>query len=153
VFQELIHKFVSSGGDDLGPHIYGVADTAYRNMIRTGKNQAVCIAGESGAGKTETMKVVLQYLAEVSAGAGGGAAKPARKGTHSKGSIEDQILQTNPITEGFGNAKTVRNNNSSRFGKWTALSFEQSGKIRGAYITDYLLEKSRVAFQVGHVIV
>jgi myosin heavy subunit len=122
------------------PHVYTISDNAYRALLQNQKSQAVCIAGESGAGKTETMKLVLQYLAEVTP-------VPGQRLQTSAGSINEQILQTNPVTEAFGNAKTVRNNNSSRFGKWTALSFSPKGGILGAFITDYLLEKSRVGFQ------
>ena len=147
---QVLANFVAAKGDmsDLPPHIFQVADAAYRNMISRRRDQAVCIAGESGAGKTETMKQVLQYLAEASASkaAGGGAAGGAAG--EQGGNIEQQILQTNPVTEGFGNAKTVRNNNSSRFGKWTALTMgNRSGTIQGAFIQEYLLEKSRVSFQ------
>jgi myosin heavy subunit len=128
-------KYISA--DHPPPHVFAIANHAYKQLLSSSKSQAICIAGESGAGKTETMKQVLQFLAKVSKAAGGSG----------DNSIEERILQTNPVTEGFGNAKTVRNNNSSRFGKWTALSFKDNGALQGAFIVDYLLEKSRVSFQ------
>lgn len=100
------------------PHVYMTADTAFKAMIRDGINQSVIISGESGAGKTETAKITMQYLAAL--GGGGG--------------LEDEILQTNPILEAFGNAKTLRNDNSSRFGKLIDIHFDRAGKICGAKI-------------------
>ena len=118
------------------PHCYGIADDAYRQMTDKGDNHAVIIAGESGAGKTEAMKLVLQYIAEVS----------GKRETDGP-SLEEQILKANPVMEAFGNAKTTRNNNSSRFGKWTAVKFDASQTIIGGKIINYLLEKSRVVNQ------
>ena len=156
---EVLQAYVSAGGAEsneagkLAPHCWAVAVRAYRALANDYSNQAVCISGESGAGKTESMKLILQALASVSSkasglrapdgsGGGGGGGDPEQK------SIEQLILSTNPVTEAFGNAKTLRNNNSSRFGKWTSLSFSKSGCITGGSITSYLLEKSRVVFQV-----
>nr|GEW22493.1 myosin-1 [Tanacetum cinerariifolium] len=110
------------------PHVYAIADTAIREMIRDEVNQSIVISGESGAGKTETAKIAMQYLAAVRGGSG----------------IEFEILKTNPILEGFGNAKTSRNDNSSRFGKLIEIHFSEIGKISGASIQTFLLEKSRV---------
>uniref|UniRef100_A0A804K2I9 Myosin motor domain-containing protein n=1 Tax=Musa acuminata subsp. malaccensis TaxID=214687 RepID=A0A804K2I9_MUSAM len=110
------------------PHIFAIADTAFNEMMRDGVDQSIIISGESGAGKTETTKFAMQYLADV----GGG------------GSIEDEVLQTNSILEAFGNAKTSRNDNSSRFGKLIEIHFSATGKICGAKIQTFLLEKSRV---------
>ncbi|XP_065019481.1 myosin-1-like isoform X4 [Musa acuminata AAA Group] len=110
------------------PHIFAIADTAFNEMMRDGVDQSIIISGESGAGKTETTKFAMQYLADV----GGG------------GSIEDEVLQTNSILEAFGNAKTSRNDNSSRFGKLIEIHFSAAGKICGAKIQTFLLEKSRV---------
>lgn len=113
------------------PHVYMTADSAFKAMVRDGTNQSVIISGESGAGKTETAKIAMQYLAAL--GGGGG--------------LEDEILQTNPILEAFGNAKTLRNDNSSRFGKLIDIHFDKVGNICGAKIQTYLLEKSRVVQQ------
>ncbi|XP_068476741.1 myosin-2-like isoform X2 [Phaseolus vulgaris] len=112
------------------PHIYAIADAAYNKMIRDEVNQSIIISGESGSGKTETAKIALQYLAAL--GGGGNCA------------IENEFLQINRILEAFGNAKTSRNNNSSRFGKLIEIHFGCTGKICGAKIQTLLLEKSRV---------
>ncbi|XP_011070461.1 myosin-1 [Sesamum indicum] len=110
------------------PHVYAITDTAMREMIRDEVNQSIIISGESGAGKTETAKIAMQYLAALGGGSG----------------IEYEILKTNPILEAFGNAKTLRNDNSSRFGKLIEIHFSDTGKISGARIQTFLLEKSRV---------
>ncbi|XP_058090260.1 myosin-1-like isoform X2 [Magnolia sinica] len=110
------------------PHVYAIADTAIREMIRDEVNQSIIISGESGAGKTETAKIAMQYLAALGGGSG----------------IEYEILQTNPILEAFGNAKTSRNDNSSRFGKLIEIHFSVTGKISGAKIQNLSYEQSRV---------
>jgi myosin heavy subunit len=120
------------------PHVFFTASSAYRQLKQNSKNQAVLISGESGAGKTETTKKVLAYLAATAAGNGGVQEGPG---------IEDQILQSNPLLESLGNAKTLRNDNSSRFGKWMKVDFDRSYKIQGCEIVNYLLEKSRVVTQ------
>ena len=132
---EWLDKY-KSGSRGQPPHCYGVADDAYRQMINNGDNHAIIISGESGAGKTEAMKLVLQYVAEVS----------GKKETDGP-SLEEKILKANPVMEAFGNAKTTRNNNSSRFGKWTEINFDKGGAIIGGRIINYLLEKSRVVTQ------
>jgi myosin heavy subunit len=117
----------------LEPHIFTTASRAYYSLVYDKENQSVIISGESGAGKTEATKLVLKFLSEV-AGSDTG--------------VEKQIMMSNPILEAFGNAKTLRNDNSSRFGKWMEVKFDKFGKIVGAKVVNYLLEKSRVVSQI-----
>ncbi|CAF0977389.1 unnamed protein product [Rotaria sordida] len=126
---------------EVAPHLYAISDNAYSNMLRDRENQSMLITGESGAGKTENTKKVIQYFALVAAV---GAKKEEGKKTMT---LEDQIVSANPVLEAYGNAKTTRNNNSSRFGKFIRIHFGSAGKIAGADIEVYLLEKSRVIFQ------
>ncbi|KAL8029120.1 hypothetical protein ABFS82_14G203800 [Erythranthe guttata] len=117
----------------LNPHVFAIADVAFRAMRYEGKSNSILVSGESGAGKTETTKMLMQYLAYL-----GG-----RNGAEGR-TVEQQVLESNPVLEAFGNAKTVRNNNSSRFGKFVELQFDKHGRISGAAIRTYLLERSRV---------
>ncbi|NWR65862.1 MYO1F protein, partial [Bucorvus abyssinicus] len=117
------------------PHIYALTDNMYRNMLIDSENQCVIISGESGAGKTVAAKYIMGYISKVS---GGG-----EKVQH----VKDIILQSNPLLEAFGNAKTVRNNNSSRFGKYFEIQFSRGGEPDGGKISNFLLEKSRVVSQ------
>ena len=119
------------------PHVFAVAESAYYNMKAYNENQCVIISGESGAGKTEAAKRIMQYIANVSEGKDSSIQQ-----------IKDMVLATNPLLESFGNAKTLRNNNSSRFGKYLELQFNAQGEPVGATITNYLLEKSRVVGQI-----
>lgn len=130
---------------ELPPHVYGLAEAAYRGMLIEQKQQAVLISGESGAGKTEAVKACLRYIVarseaaiqENTSGEGSSAAAAAKF-------VEQCIMEANPLLEAFGNAKTLRNGNSSRFGKWIEVHFDASGFITSSRITSYLLEKSRV---------
>merc|ERR1711884_573424 len=125
--------------NEVPPHLWAIAETAYRGMLNNKKDQAMLITGESGAGKTENTKKVITYLAMVATGSG--------KKSEKKVSLEDQIVATNPILESYGNAKTSRNDNSSRFGKFIRIHFTASGKLAGCDIVSYLLEKSRITEQ------
>ncbi|XP_018368060.1 PREDICTED: myosin heavy chain, muscle isoform X28 [Trachymyrmex cornetzi] len=129
---------------EVPPHIFAISDGAYVNMLTNNENQSMLITGESGAGKTENTKKVIAYFATV-----GASTKKEKESDASqkKGSLEDQVVQTNPVLEAFGNAKTVRNDNSSRFGKFIRIHFGPSGKLAGADIETYLLEKARVISQ------
>ncbi|KAK4408131.1 Myosin-11 [Sesamum angolense] len=118
---QMMEKYKEAPLGELSPHVFAIADAAYRAMINEGKSNSILVSGESGAGKTETTKMLMQYLAYL-----GG-----RK-------------ESNPVLEAFGNAKTVRNNNSSRFGKFVEIQFDKLGRISGAAIRTYLLERSRV---------
>merc|ERR1712226_1750978 len=125
--------------NEVPPHLWAITETAYRNMLTNAKNQSMLITGESGAGKTENTKKVIAYLAQVAA--------TGKKGDSKKVSLEDQIVATNPILESYGNAKTPRNDNSSRFGKFIRIHFNGAGKLAGCDIESYLLEKSRITQQ------
>ncbi|XP_051797509.1 myosin-16-like [Acanthochromis polyacanthus] len=125
--------------NEVPPHLFSISDNAYHDMMMEHENQSMLITGESGAGKTENTKKVIQYFANVGA--------TGNKAPDSKGSLEDQIIQANPVLEAFGNAKTIRNNNSSRFGKFIRIHFGPTAKLAGADIESYLLEKSRVISQ------
>jgi len=129
----MMTAFKGGGLEDLSPHCYAVAEAAYAQMMIEGHRQAVLISGESGAGKTVTARMCMAYLAERS-GQGAAMAMP----------IEQQVLESNPLLEAFGNAKTVRNDNSSRFGKYIEMDFSLEGRLNGAHVSTYLLERSRV---------
>ncbi|XP_036404633.1 myosin-16-like [Megalops cyprinoides] len=137
---KVAQMFKGKKRSEVPPHLFSISDNAYHDMMMEHENQSMLITGESGAGKTENTKKVIQYFANV--GATGGKQAP-----DSKGSLEDQIIQANPVLEAFGNAKTTRNNNSSRFGKFIRIHFGPTAKLAGADIESYLLEKSRVISQ------
>ncbi|CAI0433995.1 unnamed protein product [Linum tenue] len=129
----MMQQYKGAPFGELSPHVFAVADVAYRAMVNEGKSNSILVSGESGAGKTETTKMLMRYLAYL----GGRAATEGR-------TVEQQVLESNPVLEAFGNAKTVRNNNSSRFGKFVEIQFDKHGRISGAAIRTYLLERSRV---------
>ncbi|KAK8485634.1 hypothetical protein V6N13_104308 [Hibiscus sabdariffa] len=131
---QVMKKYKGVALGELSPHPFAVADSAYRQMINESISQAILVSGESGAGKTESTKMLMRYLAYM-----GG-----RVDNSEERSVEQKVLESNPVLEAFGNAKTVRNNNSSRFGKFVELQFDQRGRISGAAIRTYLLERSRV---------
>lgn len=124
------------------PHVFAIADYAYRELLDKWRDQSVIVSGESGAGKTEATKVLLEYLMEMSNRSGGSTG--GYEG--SEESLEDLCLYAQTLLEAFGNAKTVRNDNSSRFGKWIEVYFSRAGTIQGAVVNTYLLEKSRVVY-------
>jgi myosin-1 len=117
---------------EMPPHPYAVTEEAFSNMNSMRENQCIIISGESGAGKTETAKIILQYISSISG-----------KGSDLE-RVKNRFMASNPILEGFGNAKTINNNNSSRFGKYMVLHFNYAGEAIGGHISNYLLEKSRV---------
>ncbi|XP_067665748.1 unconventional myosin-IXb-like isoform X12 [Haliotis asinina] len=120
---------------ELPPHIFAIADAAYSTMLRTKQNQCIVISGESGSGKTESTNLLLHHLTALS-----------HKGLHGSG-VEQTILGAGPVLEAFGNAKTVHNNNSSRFGKFIQVNYKENGMVHGAIVEKYLLEKSRIVSQ------
>ena len=134
----VVKMYLGKRRNEVPPHLWAITETAYRNMLTNSKDQAMLITGESGAGKTENTKKVISYLAAVASG--------GKKSTK-KVALEDQIVATNPILESYGNAKTSRNDNSSRFGKFIRIHFTTSGKLCGCDIESYLLEKSRITQQ------
>ena len=135
----VVKMYLGKRRNEVPPHLWAITETAYRNMLQNSKDQSMLITGESGAGKTENTKKVIGYFAEIAAG--------SEKSKADQVSLEDQIVQTNPVLEAFGNAKTVRNDNSSRFGKFIRIHFNQFGKVSGADMEVYLLEKSRITYQ------
>uniref|UniRef100_A0A8C5P7D3 Myosin heavy chain n=1 Tax=Leptobrachium leishanense TaxID=445787 RepID=A0A8C5P7D3_9ANUR len=136
---EVVAAYKGKRRSESPPHIFSIADNAYHDMLRNRENQSMLITGESGAGKTVNTKRVIQYFATIAA-----IGDPMGK---KNGTLEDQIIQANPALEAFGNAKTLRNDNSSRFGKFIRIHFGTTGKLSSADIEIYLLEKSRVIFQ------
>ncbi|KAM4703590.1 myosin-10-like isoform 1-T1 [Rhinophrynus dorsalis] len=147
--EQIVEMYRGKKRHEMPPHIYAISETAYRSMLQDREDQSILCTGESGAGKTENTKKVIQYLAHVA------SSHKGRKEQHtaptssnmSYGELEHQLLQANPILEAFGNAKTVKNDNSSRFGKFIRINFDVAGYIVGANIETYLLEKSRAIRQ------
>ncbi|XP_036407940.1 myosin-9-like isoform X1 [Megalops cyprinoides] len=143
--EEIIEMYKGKKRHEMPPHIYAITDTAYRSMMQDREDQSILCTGESGAGKTENTKKVIQYLAHVASSHK--TKKDQTSAVLSHGELEKQLLQANPILEAFGNAKTVKNDNSSRFGKFIRINFDVNGYIVGANIETYLLEKSRAIRQ------
>ena len=123
----------SFSNGDKSPHPYFICQNAYQSILTTKQNQSILVSGESGAGKTQTSKIIMEYLSAIS--------------KNSEINIDEKILSSNPILEAFGNAKTIRNNNSSRFGKYIKINFNSNGTIIGSKIETYLLEKVRILYQ------
>uniref|UniRef100_A0AAR2JE31 Unconventional myosin-Va n=1 Tax=Pygocentrus nattereri TaxID=42514 RepID=A0AAR2JE31_PYGNA len=131
---DIINAYSGQNMGDMDPHIFAVAEEAYKQMARDERNQSIIVSGESGAGKTVSAKYAMRYFATVS-------------GSASEANVEEKVLASNPIMEAIGNAKTTRNDNSSRFGKYIEIGFDKKYHIIGANMRTYLLEKSRVVFQ------
>uniref|UniRef100_A0A8C0BUU4 Myosin heavy chain 11 n=1 Tax=Buteo japonicus TaxID=224669 RepID=A0A8C0BUU4_9AVES len=145
--EKIIDMYKGKKRHEMPPHIYAIADTAYRSMLQDREDQSILCTGESGAGKTENTKKVIQYLAVVASSHKGKKDITLCLWKNPFGELEKQLLQANPILEAFGNAKTVKNDNSSRFGKFIRINFDVTGYIVGANIETYLLEKSRAIRQ------
>ncbi|MEQ2268075.1 Unconventional myosin-Va, partial [Xenotaenia resolanae] len=131
---DIINAYSGQNMGDMDPHIFAVAEEAYKQMARDQRNQSIIVSGESGAGKTVSAKYAMRYFATVSSSSG-------------ETNVEERVLASSPIMEAFGNAKTTRNDNSSRFGKYIEIGFDKDLCIIGANMRTYLLEKSRVVFQ------
>ncbi|NXS34789.1 MYH1B protein, partial [Pomatostomus ruficeps] len=143
---EVVLAYRGKKRQEAPPHIFSISDNAYQFMLTDRENQSILITGESGAGKTVNTKRVIQYFATIAAS--GDKKKEEQSSGKMQGTLEDQIISANPLLEAFGNAKTVRNDNSSRFGKFIRIHFGATGKLASADIETYLLEKSRVTFQL-----
>ncbi|KAI0317763.1 myosin 5 [Amylostereum chailletii] len=143
---EIIQAYSGRRRGELEPHLFAIAEDAYTAMRKEGMGQTIIVSGESGAGKTESAKFIMRYLASVNP-----PESPAKSRTKASldesSEVERQILATNPVLEAFGNAKTTRNDNSSRFGKYIQILFDGKQEIVGARIRTYLLERSRIVFQ------
>ncbi|KAI8583474.1 hypothetical protein K450DRAFT_223883 [Umbelopsis ramanniana AG] len=142
---DIIQQYSGKRRGELEPHLFAIAEDAYRCMIREQSNQTIVVSGESGAGKTVSAKYIMRYFATAD-GNDNDQVKAKAEGSGMT-EVEEQILATNPIMEAFGNAKTTRNDNSSRFGKYIEIQFNESADIIGAKIRTYLLERSRLIFQ------
>ncbi|XP_065271766.1 myosin-1B isoform X1 [Emys orbicularis] len=151
---EVVNAYRGKKRQEAPPHIFSISDNAYQFMLTDRENQSILITGESGAGKTVNTKRVIQYFATIAVSGEKKKEEPGKMHVSwslemgLNGTLEDQIISANPLLEAFGNAKTVRNDNSSRFGKFIRIHFGTTGKLASADIETYLLEKSRVTFQL-----
>ena len=134
---EIIQMYNGRDVQNMDPHIFAVSEEAFQKMVHFDQNQSIIVSGESGAGKTVSAKYTMRYFANV-----GGSSEETQ--------VEKKVLASSPIMEAFGNAKTTRNDNSSRFGKFIQIDFNRSHHIVGGSMKTYLLEKSRVVFQAQH---
>ncbi|WUR03310.1 myosin heavy chain [Vairimorpha necatrix] len=154
--EKFIKKYSMNKKNEVEPHIYGVANEAYNNMLNNKENQSILITGESGAGKTENTKKVIEFLSSIAGYSHilknesrnniGLRSNEYKNNISIEATIDKKIIMSNPILEAFGNAKTIKNDNSSRFGKFIQIKFN-GGNICGAFIEKYLLEKSRITYQ------
>ena len=141
---DVSRRYVEAGsGEELPAHAYAVAARAYKDVMeRNGLNQTILVSGESGAGKTETTKIIMRSITEMSQWRSRQYEDVAARG------IAERVLQSNPVLETFGNASTIRNENSSRFGKLIEMKFDkEGGALLSAHLTTYLLEKARLTYQ------
>ncbi|XP_077577506.1 uncharacterized protein myh14 isoform X4 [Stigmatopora nigra] len=147
--ETIVEMYRGKKRHEMPPHIYAISEAAYRSMLQDREDQSILCTGESGAGKTENTKKVIQYLAHVASSHKGATPSRTKEALQimQYGELEKQLLQANPILEAFGNAKTTKNDNSSRFGKFIRINFDVTGYIVGANIETYLLEKSRATRQ------
>jgi myosin-5 len=142
---QMVQVYAGKQRASQAPHLFAIAEEAYTDMLRDSRNQTVVVSGESGAGKTVSAKYIMRYFA--TRGAPGQPSKGTKSRADAISETEEQILATNPVMEAFGNAKTTRNDNSSRFGKYIEIMFNKDTDIIGARIRTYLLERSRLVFQ------
>ena len=135
----MMDQYQGTSLGELSPHVFAIAEASFRTMVNERASQSILVSGESGAGKTETAKQIMHYLAHM-----GGRAEVGEGADEGARPVEQKVLESNPLLEAFGNAKTVRNDNSSRFGKFIEIQFDRLNRISGAAIRTYLLERSRV---------
>lgn len=137
--QDTLEAYAGRMRGELEPHLFAISEDAFQGMVRDKRNQTIIVSGESGAGKTMSAKYIMRYFAT--------AHEDSQKPSGGIGRVEEQILATNPVLESFGNAKTTRNDNSSRFGKFLEIRFDERHAIEAAVIRTYLLERSRLVYQ------
>ncbi|KAJ1901941.1 Myosin type-2 heavy chain 1 [Kickxella alabastrina] len=142
--QDTLEAYAGRMRGELEPHLFAISEDAFQGMVRDKKNQTIIVSGESGAGKTMSAKYIMRYFASAHED---GSAQEGDKLAGAISRVEEQILATNPVLESFGNAKTTRNDNSSRFGKFLEIRFNERHAIEAAYIRTYLLERSRLVYQ------